>query len=239
MTQLQPKRVSERGSALIISLLVLMALTGLGAVAFTSAISAAQASRLRRSTAQASQITEGAMAAAVNALQCQSLADAIVQLATNSATRTAALEKNVDLQCKTTFVTGQDAATTFGVYEATSAGEKSGMQPSYYVTYRNPVDARHAAGSEVGKYCLKRLEVSVVGVPDETWGESPRACVVLKPGEASAADEIIAFCEGRLARYKRPRSVEFVQALPRNAMGKVLRRELRERYWQGHQARIR
>lgn len=103
------------------------------------------------------------MAAAVNALQCQSLADAIVQLATNSATRTAALEKNVDLQCKTTFVTGQDAATTFGVYEATSAGEKSGMQPSYYVTYRNPVDARHAAGSEVGKYCLKRLEVSVVG----------------------------------------------------------------------------
>ena len=85
----------------------------------------------------------------------------------------------------------------------------------------------------------KVLEVSVVGVPDETWGESPRACVVLKPGEASAADEIIAFCEGRLARYKRPRSVEFVQALPRNAMGKVLRRELRERYWQGHQARIR
>ncbi|NDG42230.1 MAG: hypothetical protein EBY28_23435 [Betaproteobacteria bacterium] len=85
----------------------------------------------------------------------------------------------------------------------------------------------------------KVLEVSVVGVPDETWGESPRACVVLKPGEASAADEIIAFCEGRLARYKRPRSVEFVQALPRNAMGKVLRRELRDRYWQGHQARIR
>ena len=163
MKRFQSKRVSERGSALIISLLVLMALTGLGAVAFTSAISGAQASRLRRSTAQASQITEGAMAAAVNALQCQSLADAIVQLATNSPTRTAALEKNVDLQCKTTFVTGQDTASTFGVYEASSAGEQSGMQPAYYVTYRNPVDARHAAGSEVGKYCLKRLEVSVVG----------------------------------------------------------------------------
>ena len=103
------------------------------------------------------------MAAAVNALQCQSLADAIVQLATNSATRTAALEKNVDLQCKTTFTTGQDGETTYGVYAATSAGEQSGMQPAYYVTYRNPVDARHAAGSEVGKYCLKRLEVSVVG----------------------------------------------------------------------------
>ena len=171
MMQLRPKRVSERGSALIISLLVLMALTGLGAVAFTSAISGAQASRLRRSTAQSSQITEGAMAAAVNALQCQSLADAIVQLATNSPTRTAALEKNVDLQCKTTFTTGQDGETTYGVYTATSAGEQSGMQPAYYVTYRNPVDARHAAGSEVGKYCLKRLEVSVVGAVAPQLGE--------------------------------------------------------------------
>lgn len=171
MKQLQPKRVSERGSALIISLLVLMALTGLGAVAFTSAISAAQASRLRRSTAQSSQITEGAMAAAVNALQCQSLADAIVQLAANSPTRTAALERNVDLQCKTTFVTGQDGASTYGVYDANSAGAQSGMQPSYYVTYRNPVDARHAAGSEVGKYCLKRLEVSVIGAVAPELGE--------------------------------------------------------------------
>jgi hypothetical protein len=180
MKKLQPKRVSERGSALVISLLVLMALTGLGAVAFTSAISGAQASRLRRSTAQASQITEGAMAAAVNALQCQSLADAIVQLATNSPTRTAALEKNVDLQCKTTFVTGQDPESAFGVYAATSAGEQSGMQPAYYVTYRNPVDARHAAGSEVGKYCLKRLEVSVVGavapqIAEELLGSGQRA----------------------------------------------------------------
>jgi Tfp pilus assembly protein PilX len=180
MRKLQRKSVSERGSALIISLLVLMALTGLGAVAFTSAISGAQASRLRRSTAQASQITEGAMAAAVNALQCQSLADAIVQLATNSATRTAALEKNVDLQCRTTFVTGQDTESAFGVYSATSAGEQSGMQPAYYVTYRNPVDARHAAGSEVGKYCLKRLEVSVVGavapqIAEELLGSGQRA----------------------------------------------------------------
>ena len=171
MNGLLTKRPSERGSALIISLLVLMALTGLGAVAFTSAISGAQASRLRRSTAQASQITEGAMAAAVNALQCQSLADAIVQLAANSPTRTAALEKNVDLQCRTTFATAQDTAPTYGVYEATSTGEQSGMEPAYYVTYRNPVDARHAAGSEVGKYCLKRLEVSVVGAVTPTLAE--------------------------------------------------------------------
>ena len=54
-----------------------------------------------------------------------------------------------------------------------------------------------------------------------------------------SAEEIIGFCEGRLARYKLPRSVEFLELLPRNAMGKVLRRELRERYWQGHAVRVR
>ena len=85
----------------------------------------------------------------------------------------------------------------------------------------------------------KVFEVTVVGVPDETWGESPRACVVLHPGEKAAAEEIIGFCDSRLARYKRPRSVDFLEALPRNAMGKVLRRELRERYWQGHEVRVR
>ncbi|MBV8187438.1 MAG: AMP-binding protein [Alphaproteobacteria bacterium] len=85
----------------------------------------------------------------------------------------------------------------------------------------------------------KIFEVTVVGVPDEKWGESPRACVVLHSGENAAAEEIIGFCDGRLARYKRPRSVDFLEALPRNAMGKVLRRELRERYWQGQEARVR
>ena len=85
----------------------------------------------------------------------------------------------------------------------------------------------------------KILEVTVVGVPDEQWGESPRACVVLRPGEQASADEFIEFCEGKLARYKRPRSVDFIEALPRNAMGKVLRRDLRERYWQGHAVRVR
>jgi acyl-CoA synthetase (AMP-forming)/AMP-acid ligase II len=84
----------------------------------------------------------------------------------------------------------------------------------------------------------KILEVTVVGVPDATWGESPRACVVLHPGATASAEEIIGFCEGRLARYKRPRSVEFLDALPRNAMGKVLRRTLRDRFWEGHQVKV-
>jgi acyl-CoA synthetase (AMP-forming)/AMP-acid ligase II len=85
----------------------------------------------------------------------------------------------------------------------------------------------------------KIFEVTVVGVPDEKWGEAARACVVLHPGESAAAEDIIGFCDGKLARYKLPRSVEFVDVLPRNAMGKVLRRELRDRYWQGRQLRVR
>jgi len=74
----------------------------------------------------------------------------------------------------------------------------------------------------------KVSELTVVGVPDSKWGESPRAFIVLKPGEEATAQEIIAFCNGRLAKFKHPRSVEFLPELPRNAMGKVLRRELRE-----------
>lgn len=83
------------------------------------------------------------------------------------------------------------------------------------------------------------LEVTVVGVPDARWGESPRACVVLQPGASATPQELLAFCDGRIARYKLPRSVEFLDTLPRNAMGKVLRRELRERYWKGHSVRVR
>jgi acyl-CoA synthetase (AMP-forming)/AMP-acid ligase II len=83
------------------------------------------------------------------------------------------------------------------------------------------------------------LEVTVVGVPDDRWGESPRACVVLQQGASATPQELLAFCDGRIARYKLPRSVEFLDTLPRNAMGKVLRRALRERYWQGHAVKVR
>jgi acyl-CoA synthetase (AMP-forming)/AMP-acid ligase II len=51
-------------------------------------------------------------------------------------------------------------------------------------------------------------------------------------------DDLVAFCQGRLAGYKRPRSVEFLAELPRNASGKVLKKELREKYWQGHERRV-
>jgi acyl-CoA synthetase (AMP-forming)/AMP-acid ligase II len=84
----------------------------------------------------------------------------------------------------------------------------------------------------------KVLEVAVVGVPDARWGEAPRACVVLKPGESLSEAEILEFCVGKLARFKHPRSAVLLESLPRNSLGKTLRRELRERYWEQAQQRV-
>jgi fatty-acyl-CoA synthase len=76
----------------------------------------------------------------------------------------------------------------------------------------------------------KILEVAVIGVFDEEWGESVMAVVVAKPGEELTADEVIAWCADNLASYKKPRRVDFVEALPRNAAMKVLKTELRATY---------
>ena len=81
-------------------------------------------------------------------------------------------------------------------------------------------------------------DVGVVGVPDQRWGETVKAIVVRAAGTSVTADEIIAFARERLARYKCPTSVDFVEALPRNPSGKILKRVLREPYWQGRERRI-
>jgi acyl-CoA synthetase (AMP-forming)/AMP-acid ligase II len=81
-------------------------------------------------------------------------------------------------------------------------------------------------------------EAAAIGVPDDAWGEVVKAIVVLKPGARAGAEEILEFCTGRLGGFKRPRSVDFVEALPRNLSGKVLKRELREPYWQGRGRRV-
>jgi long-chain acyl-CoA synthetase len=73
-------------------------------------------------------------------------------------------------------------------------------------------------------------QVAVIGVPDERWGETVKALVVLRPGAVASADELTAFARERLAGYKLPRSVDFVTDLPRTPSGKVLKRELRERF---------
>lgn len=74
-------------------------------------------------------------------------------------------------------------------------------------------------------------DVAVVGVPDEKWGEAIKAFVVLKPGAGQDEKAIIDFSRTQIASYKCPKTVDFIDALPRNASGKVLRRELREPYW--------
>ena len=80
-------------------------------------------------------------------------------------------------------------------------------------------------------YQLPELaEAAIIGVADERWGEVGKAIVVLKPGCSLSAEQIIDHCRDNLARFKLPRSVQFVEALPRNATGKVHKPTLREQY---------
>ena len=81
-------------------------------------------------------------------------------------------------------------------------------------------------------------DAAVVGIPDEKFGEAVLAFIVLKEGEALDAEAIELFCRERLAGYKIPRRVEFIDQIPRNASGKVLKRELREPYWEGANRRV-
>ena len=76
-------------------------------------------------------------------------------------------------------------------------------------------------------------EVAVIGVPDEKWGETIKALVVVRDGSTVTEDELIAHCRGRLAHFKAPTSVELRDALDRTATGKLQKYKLRQTYWEG------
>jgi long-chain acyl-CoA synthetase len=82
------------------------------------------------------------------------------------------------------------------------------------------------------------LDVAVIGIPDDEFGEQVKAICELKCGHAASAAELMSFAAERLASYKRPKSIEFVAELPRNSMGKVLKRELRAPYWAGRERNV-
>jgi acyl-CoA synthetase (AMP-forming)/AMP-acid ligase II len=82
------------------------------------------------------------------------------------------------------------------------------------------------------------MEVAVIGVPDDQWGETVKAVVALKPDATATGEELIAHCREHLAHYKCPRSVDVLEALPRNPTGKILKRALREPYWRGRDREV-
>jgi long-chain acyl-CoA synthetase len=81
-------------------------------------------------------------------------------------------------------------------------------------------------------------EAAVIGVPDPKWVERVHAVVVLKEGAKVTEEEVIAYCKEQMASFKTPKSVEFVESLPKNPQGKILKRTLRERYWKDSQRRV-
>ena len=82
------------------------------------------------------------------------------------------------------------------------------------------------------------FECVIIAVPDEKWGETPKALVVLKENQKAAEEELLEFLRERVARFKMPRSVEFLESLPKGGTGKILKKVLREKYWAGYQKRV-
>ena len=82
------------------------------------------------------------------------------------------------------------------------------------------------------------LEAAVIGVPDDYWVERVHAVVVLREGESTTGEDIVDFCKSRLARYKAPKSIEFVTKMPKNAANKILKHELRDKYWLGKERKL-
>jgi fatty-acyl-CoA synthase len=82
------------------------------------------------------------------------------------------------------------------------------------------------------------LEAACIAVPDEQWGEAPMVIVALKEGANATEAELIEFCRERMAHFKCPRRVAFIDSLPRTATGKIQKHVLRNSYWEAHTKRV-
>jgi fatty-acyl-CoA synthase len=127
------------------------------------------------------------------------------------------------------------------------SGDLGVMHPDGYVELRDRAkDVVISGGENISTIEVEQaigshpavLEVAVIGVPDERWGERPKAFVVLKPGTDAGEQELIDHCRARIAHYKAPKAVELIDELPKTSTGKIQKFELREREWAGQEARI-
>jgi fatty-acyl-CoA synthase len=114
-------------------------------------------------------------------------------------------------------------------------------QNGYFLIVDRKKDIINSGGENISSLEVEKtlmahpavLEAAVIPVPDEKWGEVPKALVVLKPGAHAGEIELIEFCRGHLSHYKCPHSVEFLEGLPKTGTGKILKKELRKKYWEG------
>jgi fatty-acyl-CoA synthase len=126
------------------------------------------------------------------------------------------------------------------------SGDLAVMHPDGYLEVRDRMkDIVISGGENISSIEVEKviydhpavLEAAIVAMPDEKWGEVPKAFVTLKDGHNATAEEIIAFCRERIAHFKCPKHIEF-GPLPKTATGKIRKNELRSRVWAGHERRV-
>ena len=138
-------------------------------------------------------------------------------------------------------------ATTLTTEGWLRTGDAGYLDPNGYLYIRDRVKDMIISGgeniypAEIENVLMRHpsiADAAVIGVPHSKWGETPKAVVVKVRGKPADELQILTFCRTQLAGFKCPTSVDFVDALPRNPSGKILKRELREPYWQGHGRRV-
>ena len=126
------------------------------------------------------------------------------------------------------------------------SGDLAVMHPDGYLEVRDrKKDIVISGGENISSIEVEKviydhpavLEAAIVAMPDEKWGEVPKAFVTLKEGQNATAEDIIAFCRARIAHFKCPKHIEF-GPLPKTATGKIRKNELRSRVWAGHEKRV-